>query len=102
MQYLYKIIANVIVVRIKLILSKVRYFEQFGFLKGRFIHEAIDMTKEGVHSIRLARYSATIIKIYLSKASDRVLWLYLRLLLLQVGFVLSLVKCIMGCVTSFF
>jgi hypothetical protein len=37
---LYKIISKVIVVRIKPLLSNVISSEQFGFLKGRLIHEA--------------------------------------------------------------
>jgi hypothetical protein len=41
----------------------------------------------------------TMIKLYLSKAYDRVSWLYLHLLLIHIGFSLPLVKWIMGCVT---
>jgi len=37
--FLYKIISKLIVVRIKPLLSNAISFEQFGFLKGRLIHE---------------------------------------------------------------
>lgn len=47
---LYKIIAKVIAIRMKPVLSKVISIEQFGFLKGRLIHEAIDMAQEGIHT----------------------------------------------------
>jgi hypothetical protein len=39
--YLYKIIAKLIAVRLKPVLSKIITSEQFGLLKGCLIHEAI-------------------------------------------------------------
>ena len=44
-------------------------------------------------------YPTHVIKLDFSKAYDRVSWLYVRLLLLHVGFRLPLVKWIMGCAT---
>lgn len=38
-----KIVAKIIAIRIKPILSNIISLEQFGFLKGRFIHEAIGL-----------------------------------------------------------
>jgi len=53
--------------------------------------------------IKTSHIPTIVIKLYLSKAYDRVPWLYLHLLLIHMGFALSLVKWIMGCVniTSF-
>jgi len=74
--------------------------EQFGFLNDKLIHEVISTTQEEVHSIKSKQYPATVIKLDLSKACDNLLWLYLRVPLLQVGFGLTLVKWIMGCITT--
>eukprot|EP00253_Pinus_taeda_P034819 PITA_34819 len=49
---IYKIIAKTIAVRLKPVLSKAISPEQFGFLDGRQIHEAIGVAEETVHSIR--------------------------------------------------
>ena len=109
--------AKVITIRINPVLSKVISFEQFGFLISKLIHEAIGMTQEGLRTIKSSWYPTHIIKLDLSKAYksswypthvikldfskayDRVSWLYVRLLLLHVGFRLPLVKWIMGCAT---
>jgi hypothetical protein len=96
---IYKIISKVIVVRLKTVLSEVISPEQFGFLKGCQIHEAIGSTQEGLHTIKTSHMPAAVIKLDLSKAYDRVSWLYLHLLLIHIGFSLPLVKWIMGCVT---
>jgi hypothetical protein len=71
-----------------------------GSLQGRIIHEVIGSTQEGLHSIKNYKWSISIIKIDLSKAYDIVSWLCLRLLLLNIGFELPLVKWIMSCVTT--
>jgi len=80
---LYKIISKVISRRLKVILSKHIFGEQFGFLKGKQIHEAIEVAQEGLHSIKLKKLKAVVIKIDLSKAFDRVNWLYIRMLLIH-------------------
>jgi len=69
---LYKIISKVINRRLKVVLSKHISCEQFGFLEGRKIHEAIGVSPEGLHSIKLKKLKAVVVKIDLSKAFDRV------------------------------
>jgi hypothetical protein len=64
------------------------------------IHLDHGSTQEGLHSIINSHSPATFIKLDLSKAYDKVSWLYVRLLLIHLGFSLPLVKWIMGCVTS--
>jgi hypothetical protein len=67
---IYKIVAKVIAKRIKKILSKSISKEQFGFLEGRQIHEAIGVAQEGIHSMKTKKIKGTMLKIDLSKAYD--------------------------------
>jgi len=97
---LYKIISKVISIRLKVILSKHISREQFGFLKGRQIHEAIGVAQEGLHTIKTKKLRADVIKLDLSKAFDRVNWLYIRMLLIHLGFGLDFVNWIMACLIS--
>jgi hypothetical protein len=97
---LYKIISKVINRRLKVILSKHISCKQFGFLEGRQIHEAIGVAQEGLHSIKLKKLQAVVVKIDLSKAFDRVNWLYIRMLLIHLGFGLVFVNWIMACLNS--
>eukprot|EP00253_Pinus_taeda_P025127 PITA_25127 len=83
---IYKIIAKVIAVRLKPILSVCISNEQFGFLDGRQIHEAIGVTQETIHSIRQAKKKGVVLKLDLSKAYDTISWSFLRLLLTHLGF----------------
>eukprot|EP00253_Pinus_taeda_P010711 PITA_10711 len=97
---IYKIIAKIIALRLKPILSKNISSEQFGFLDGRQIHEAIGVAQETLHNIRQTIKKGAVIKIDLSKAYDRICWTYLRMLLTHLGFKLEFINWIMGCVTS--
>lgn len=72
----------------------------FGFLEGRQIHEAIGVDQEGLHSIKMRHRKGAVIKIDLSKAYDKVSWLYLRLLLTHLGFNLDFIRWVMSCITS--
>ena len=65
---IYKIISKVIAQRLKVILSAHVSAEQFGFLEGRQIHEAIGVAQEGLHSLKTRRLKGAILKIDLSKA----------------------------------
>jgi len=49
---IYKIVANVIARRLKIVFSTSISKEQFGFLEGRQNHEAIEVAQEGIHSIK--------------------------------------------------
>jgi len=97
---LYKIIAKIIANRIKPILSEHIPQEQFAFLHNRHIHEAIGSAQEALHSIKLRKLKGMALKIDLSKALDKVTWLYLRMILTHLGFPLELTRWIMGCITS--
>eukprot|EP00253_Pinus_taeda_P036198 PITA_36198 len=97
---IYKIIAKVIATRLIPILSRNISMEQFGFLEGRQIHEAIGVAQEVIHSVKQKRKKGVILKIDLSKAYDQISWLYLRLLLTHLGFNYSFISWIMGCITN--
>jgi hypothetical protein len=94
---LYKIIAKIIARRLKPILSNKISKEQFGFLQGRQIHEAISVAQETLHSLKITKSQGAILKIDLSKAFDRVNWSYIRLLLTHLGFEVPFIKWIMAC-----
>jgi hypothetical protein len=76
--------------------------EQFGFLEGRHIHEAVGMAQEGLHTIKVKKLKAMVVKVDLSKAYDGVSYLYLRLMLIHLGFnpQFVYVTWVMNCVTS--
>ena len=48
---IYKVISKIIARRLTDLLSEHISGEQFGFLKGRQIHEAIGVAQEGLHSM---------------------------------------------------
>jgi hypothetical protein len=97
---IYKIIAKIISRRLKPILSEVISKEQFGFLNGRQIHEAIGVAQEGLHSLKSHRSKGVVLKIDLSKAFDRVNWSFIRLLLTHLGFEVPFIRWIMACISS--
>ena len=49
--YIYKIIGKIMFVRIRKVLGRYIYSEQFGFLHGRQIHDAIGVLQECLHTI---------------------------------------------------
>ena len=53
---LYKIFSKIIVVCLKHILYEYIYEEQFGFLVGRQIHQAVGSTQEGLHSLKIGQF----------------------------------------------
>ena len=67
---LYKIISKVISKILKAVLSEKISKEQFGFLQGRQIHEAIGVAQEVLHSLKVRNISGAVLKLDLSKAYD--------------------------------
>jgi len=96
----YKIISKVIARRIKRILSEKNSEEQFGFLEGRQIHEAIGIAQEGLHSMKTRKLKGVVLNIDLSKAYDRVSWLYIHLLLTHLGFDVPFINWVMNYLNS--
>jgi hypothetical protein len=94
------LISKLIAKRLRPILSLTLSEEQFGFLKGRKIIDAIGTAQECLHSIKEKKLQALILKIDLKKAYDCISWDFLRLVLLNCGFGLPTTKWIMGCLSS--
>jgi len=88
----YKLISKIIANRIKPILLRSLSREQLGFLKDRQILDTIGTTQEFLHRIQQNKSRALILKLDLKKAFDYIDWDYLRLILIQLVFNLSLIS----------
>ena len=97
---IYKITSKLIANRIKTTLEKHISREQYGFLRGRSIHEAMAVAQEALHSMHLERREAFIMKIDLMKAYDSLDWSYIRLVLLKIGLSIPIIRWIMTCITT--
>eukprot|EP00253_Pinus_taeda_P031947 PITA_31947 len=97
---LYKIISKIIANCIHPILSRHIAPHQFAFLEHRQIHEAIGAAHEALHSIWTKHHKAIILKIDLAKAFDWVSWLYLKMILIHLGFPQNFITWIMACITT--
>ena len=97
---IYKIVYKVIARRLKWILHQHVSGEQFGLLEGRQIHEAMGVAQEGLHSIKTKKFKGAMLKIDLSKAFDKVSWLYNRMLLTHLGFNIGFIRWIMSDITT--
>jgi len=97
---IYKIIAKVIAFRIKSILSEIISEEQLGFLFNRKIHDAVSLAREAIHTIKKEKQRVFALKLDLSKAYDKVGWIFVRLVLIKIGIYLEVVEWIMDCLQS--
>jgi hypothetical protein len=97
---IYKIISKIIALWIKNILSTHISLEQFGFFNKWQIHDAIGLAHEGLHSIHTRNHKVVVFKVDHSKDFDRVSWLYIRLLLIHLGFYHQFVSWVMNCISS--
>ena len=68
--YIYKLISKVFARRIRPPLSNSISKEQFGFLEGKQIHEAIGVAHEVLHNIKVHKLKGVVLNIDLSKACD--------------------------------
>lgn len=93
-------IAKILSSSMKVVLSKSIFMEQFGFLTGRSIHDAIGYAREALHSIKIRKCCAIILKMDLVKAYERVNWSFLWFLLLHIGIDGPTTNWIMGCISS--
>ena len=89
---LYKIKAKIIANRLKFVLADKITKNQFGFLPGRQIMDVIGISQECLHSMKIKNIKGLILKLDLGKAYDKVNWIFLRLVLLQMGFSLQMVN----------
>ena len=100
---LYKIASKVVANRLKQILPDIISEEQSAFVPGRLITDNAFMAFECTHFIRHEKNpdkSYCAYKLDLSKAYDRVDWVFLERVMQQLGFDHRWVRWIMACVTS--
>lgn len=82
----YKILATIMVNRLKPIFPDLIAQEQIGFFKGRQITDGIVVAQEVIHSLKNSRNNGMLIKLDLEKAYDRLSWAYLEGILKSHGF----------------
>lgn len=97
---IYKLIAKLIENRLKPIFSDFLSEEQYRFLFNHQIHDAVSITQEVLHSIKLKRSPSFVCKLDLSKTYDRAIWTFIRHALVQLGMNLETANWIMGCLDS--
>jgi hypothetical protein len=97
---IYKLIAKIIVTCLKPIFRGFNLDEQFGFLNGRQIHEAVSIAQEVLHSFKSDKVSRFLVKLDLNKSYDKVRWIYMTLALIEMGLNLQIVDWIMGSIES--
>ncbi|CAM8957099.1 unnamed protein product [Rhodiola kirilowii] len=98
-----KIITKILAMRLQPILGQVISPFQSAFIKGRIISDNFVVAHEISHFLKSRRDDKTFyasIKVDMSKAYDRVEWLFLEKLLLKLGFTEKWVNRVMLCVSS--
>jgi len=99
---LYKICSKVIANRLRLVLDDIISEEQSAFVPGRLITYNVLVAYESIHYLKRKKgvTGACALKLYMAKAYDRVEWIYLRSIMLKLGFSVSFVNLIMKCVET--
>ena len=100
---LYRVYSKVLANRLKKLLPKIVSEQQSAFMTDRLISDNIMVVFETLHymhnhSTRNNGYMA--LKLDMSKAYDRVEWLYMEKLMTKMGFCAAWVKLMMGCITT--
>ncbi|XP_062075523.1 uncharacterized protein LOC133779594 [Humulus lupulus] len=99
----YKIVSKCLVDRMKSSLTVAVSNSQSAFVMGRMIHDSAIIGYEGLHCMRKDRFGngkKLALKLYMSKAYDRIEWRFVERLMLKMGYHEDWVKKILGCITS--
>lgn len=102
---IYRIVAKAIANRLKHILHQVISPTQSAFIPNRLITDNIIIGYECLHKVRHSegkRNGLVALKLDISKAYDRVEWLFLEQTMIKLGFPRSWVNLIMRCITTSF
>jgi hypothetical protein len=100
---IYKLISKVLANRLKTILPYVISDNQSAFISGRLISNNIVVAYETLHSMHTRMWSKVDymgIKLDMSKAYDRLEWVFLEVIMRKMEFSEVWVKLIMECVCS--
>ncbi|KAK5811500.1 hypothetical protein PVK06_026837 [Gossypium arboreum] len=100
---LYKIVAKVIANRLKKVIGKCIDKTQSNFLPRRLITNNVLIAYELLHTPRQRRNEKKrlmAVKLDMSKAYDRVEWVFLKEVMLQIGFAREWVTLIMKCIST--
>jgi len=83
---IYKVISKVIANRLKPLLPLLISPEQSRYVEGRQILDGIILSHEIIHSLKHIKQVGMILKLDLSKAFDKLNWIYIQKMLLAFGF----------------
>ncbi|XP_050273143.1 uncharacterized protein LOC126716155 [Quercus robur] len=99
---IYKIISKIIVLRLCPLLPSLISPMQTTFLEGRRGTDNVIIAQELIYSLRKrkGRMGFMVIKIDLEKAYDRLEWSFIKMVLQHFGFLESMIKLIMSCVST--
>ena len=100
---IYKIVSKVIANRLKPLLNSIISETQSAFTVDRLITEKILIAFESLHHMKTnctGKKGFMALKLDMSKACDRVKWIFLEKILLKLGFQASWVALIMECITT--
>jgi len=99
----YKLVAKVLVNQLKIILSNLVFESQSGFLFGRLISDNVLVAFETLYYFKRktqGKLGFMTLKLDMSKAYDRVEWVFLEKIMKKLGFSEKLVTLIMSYLTS--
>jgi len=98
----YKVISKILANRLMKILPDIVSCYQSAFVPGRLIADNILVAYESIHAIKKkqGRRGLCAVKLDMHKAYDRVEWIYLKQIMLKMGFHPQWVDIIMSCVTT--
>ena len=100
---LYKLVAKVLANRLKNVLHKCVSDNQSAFVSGRSILDNAMIAIEVIHHMKISkrlRDKNVALKLDISKAYDRIDWLYLKEVMIKMGFASRWIRWIMMCVET--